>query len=322
MPNPQISAIICTHNRDAYLGAAIDSLLAQTFAGAFEIVVVDNASSDRTRDVVEDRLAKDHLAKDRLPNSHLRYIYEPVTGLSVARNTGARVAESAILAYLDDDAVASPQWLQVLYDAYQKNEKLAIAGGKVTLLWAAGTQSPPWLSAGLAGNLGAYDLGDKTVYVDRPSLTPRGLNYSIRRSFLEQVGGFDLNLGRVGKSLLSNEELHMTELALEQGWQVAYLPQALVAHHVAPERLNRSWFLSRGWWQGISECYREQLSGRAGAGQLARGAERLLRGLYRSLIHLRDPAQCFDSFAYAYGQIGYLKAAIQGMVFRGLRTED
>lgn len=316
MPNPQISAIICTHNRETYLGAAIDSLLNQTFAGAFEIIVVDNASSDRTRNVVEDRLVE-----DRLPNSRLRYIYEPVTGLSVARNTGARVAESAILAYLDDDAVASPQWLQALYDAYQTHEKLAIAGGKVTLLWTAGTQSPPWLSVGLAGNLGAYDLGEETVYVDRPSLTPRGLNYSIRRSFLDQVGGFDLNLGRVGKSLLSNEELRMTELALEQGWQVAYLPDALVAHNVAPERLNRSWFLSRGWWQGISECYREQLSGRAGWKQLARGAERLLRGLYRSLIHFRDPAQCFDSFAYAYGQIGYLKAAIQGMVSKSLNSK-
>ena len=311
MPNPQISAIICTHNRDSYLGAAIDSLLTQTFTGAFEIVVVDNASSDRTREVVEARLA----------DSRLRYIYEPVTGLSVARNTGANAARSSILAYLDDDAVASPTWLQTLYEAYCSNEKLGIAGGKVTLLWTAGIQPPRWLSVGLSGNLGAYDLGEETVYVDRPGLTPRGLNYSIRREFLDQVGGFDVNLGRVGKNLLSNEELHMTELALERGWQVAYLPTALVAHNVAPERLNRSWFLSRGWWQGISECYREQLAGRAGWRQLPRGIERLLRGLYRSLIHFRDPAQSFDNFAYAYGQIGYLKAAFEGVVFRRQRAE-
>ncbi|WP_416669943.1 glycosyltransferase family 2 protein [Egbenema bharatensis] len=310
MPEPQISAIICTHNRDAYLGAAIDSLLAQTFAGEFEVIVVDNASSDRTREVVE----------SRLPHPRLQYVYEPVTGLSVARNTGAKVAQSPILAYLDDDAVATPSWLSDLYQAYQQNEQLAIAGGKVTLLWAAGTTPPRWLSPGLAGNLGAYDLGDEVVYIDRPSLTPRGLNYSIRRDFLEQVGGFDLNLGRVGKSLLSNEELRMTELALAQGWQVAYLPNAIVAHHVAPERLNRSWFLSRGWWQGISECYREQLAGRAGWGQLRRGTERFLRGLYQSLKYFNHPAQRFDSFAYAYGQIGYLKAAIEGMVKK--RSEE
>ncbi|MBF2075867.1 MAG: glycosyltransferase family 2 protein [Synechococcales cyanobacterium C42_A2020_086] len=303
MPEPQISAIICTHNRDAYLGTAIDSVLTQAFPGEFELIVVDNASTDSTREIVE----------ARQPHPRLHYLYEPVTGLSVARNSGAKLARAPILAYLDDDAVASPGWLAALYEAYQHNDRLAIAGGKVTLLW--GDQPPPrWLSAGLAGNLGAYDLGDAMVWIDRPSLTPRGLNYSIRRSFLEQVGGFDLNLGRIGKTLLSNEELRMTELALEQGWQVAYLPEALVAHHVAAERLHPAWFLNRGWWQGISECYREQLAGRAGLMQLGRGGERLLRGLYRSLKYCYDPAQRFDNFAYAYGQIGYLAAVVQGML--------
>jgi glycosyltransferase involved in cell wall biosynthesis len=303
-PHPQISAIICTHNRDSYLGGAIDSLLNQSFAGDYEVIVVDNASSDRTRAVVE----------SRQPHPHLRYVYEPTLGLSVARNTGAQVSRAPILAYLDDDAEASPQWLQVLYAAYEQHEKLAVAGGKVTLLWPPDTSPPPWLSAELSGSLGLYDLGSDMVYIDRPGLTPRGLNYSIRRSFLDQVGGFDLNLGRVGTNLLSNEELRMTELALEQGWQVAYLPDALVAHNVAPERLNPNWFLSRSWWQGISECYREQLAGRVGISQLSRGGERLLRGLYQCLKHIGNPALRFDNLVYAYGQIGYLKTAMQGMV--------
>ncbi|GAX44004.1 glycosyl transferase family protein [Tolypothrix sp. NIES-4075] len=303
MPDPQISAIICTHNRDNYLGAAIDSLLAQEFAASFEVVVVDNNSSDRTSEVVEQRLS----------DPRLKYVFEPILGLSVARNTGAKESRGEILAYLDDDAVASSRWLQILYSAYENNSKIAIAGGKVTLLWPQGIQQPRWLSPGLAANLGAYDLGDSIVYIEQPGLTPRGLNYSIRRSFLNEIGGFDPNLGRVGKNLLSNEELQMTELALQRGWQVAYLPDALVAHNVAPERLNRSWFLNRGWWQGISECYREQLAGKAGIGQLQRGSERFLRGLYKSLQHLSDPAERFDKLVYAYGQIGYLNAAIQGL---------
>jgi glycosyltransferase involved in cell wall biosynthesis len=304
MPNIQISAIICTHNRDTYLGAAIDSLLAQDFAAEFEVVVVDNGSSDRTCEVVEQRAS----------HPRLKYVFEPIIGLSVARNTGAKVASGKILAYLDDDAVASDSWLQVFDDAYNNNSKLAIAGGKVTLLWPQGIQQPKWLSPGLAGNLGAYDLGDSIIYIDQPGLTPRGLNYSIRRSFLEEIGGFDPHLGRVGKNLLSNEELQMTEFALQKGWQVAYLPQALVAHNVAPERLNRSWFLNRGWWQGISECYREQLAGKAGISQLQRGGERFVRGLYKALQYFSDPAERFDKFVYAYGQIGYLNAAIQGIL--------
>ncbi len=299
-----ISAIICTHNRDTYLGAAIDSLLAQDFPGSFEVVVVDNASKDRTREVVE----------ARLPNPKVKYIYEPVTGLSVARNTGAKTASAEILAYLDDDAVASAQWLRVLHDAYQSNDKLAIAGGKVTLIWPEGISPPKWLSSELSGNLGYYNLGDSVVYIEQPGLTPRGLNYSIHRTFLEQIGGFDTNLGRVGKKLLSNEELHTTELAIKQGWQVAYLPEALVAHNVAPERVKPSWFIERGWWQGISECYREQLAGKAGLGQLSRGGERMIRGMYKSLKNITDPAKRFDNFVYAYGQIGYLGAAIQGII--------
>ncbi|MDY6897884.1 MAG: glycosyltransferase [Cyanobacteriota bacterium] len=304
MPDKQISAIICTHNRDNYLGAAIDSLLSQNFAQGFEVVVIDNGSKDNTKQVVE----------QRLDNPRLKYIYEPVLGLSVARNTGAKASNGEILAYLDDDAVASEGWLQVLYGAYQSNPKLAIAGGKVTLLWPDKVNPPRWLSPGLAGNLGAYDLGESIVTIKNPGQTPRGLNYSIRRSFLDDIGGFDTNLGRVGKNLLSNEELQMTELALEKGWEVAYLPDALVAHNVSPERLKRSWFISRGWWQGISECYREQLAGKAGTGQLQRGSERFIRGLYKALQHYSDPAERFDKLVYAYGQIGYLNAAIQGLL--------
>ena len=304
MPDTQISAIICTHNRDNYLGAAIDSLLSQDFAQGFEVVVIDNGSKDNTKQVVE----------QRLDNPRLKYIYEPVLGLSVARNTGAKTSSGEILAYLDDDAVASAGWLQELYGAYQSNSKLAIAGGKVTLLWPDKVNPPRWLSPGLAGNLGAYDLGKSVVNIKNPGQTPRGLNYSIRRSFLDDIGGFDTNLGRVGKNLLSNEELQMTELALEKGWEVAYLPNALVAHNVSPERLKRSWFISRGWWQGISECYREQLAGKAGTGQLQRGGERFIRGLYKALQHYSDPAERFDKLVYAYGQIGYLHAANQGLI--------
>ncbi|TAE56298.1 MAG: glycosyltransferase family 2 protein [Nostocales cyanobacterium] len=304
MPDIQISAIICTHNRDNYLGAAIDSLLAQKSNVNFEIVVVDNGSSDRTREVVE----------ERLNHSQVKYIFEPTIGLSVARNTGAKTANGHILAYLDDDAEASSQWLQVLHDAYQGNPKLAIAGGKVTLIWPPDTKPPKWLSPGLAANLGAYDLGNKTLYIEQPGLTPRGLNYSIRRSFLEQIGGFDPQLGRVGKNLLSNEELQMTELALQTGWQVAYLPTALVAHNVAPERIKRAWFFNRGWWQGVSECYREQLAGKASFSQVRGGSEKFLRGLYKSLQYITDPAERFDKLVYAYSQIGYLNTVIHGLI--------
>lgn len=314
MVTAQISAIICTHNRAEYLGAAIDSLLSQTFANEFEVIVVDNASTDRTADLLATYQSQ----------PRFRSVVEPVLGLSVARNRGAQIAAAPILAYLDDDAIASPTWLAELDRAFASDATLAIVGGRVRLQWALGVAPPRWLSPNLAGSLGAYDLGDRPVYIHQAGLTPRGVNYAIRRPFLDQVGGFDVKLGRVGANLLSNEELHMTELALATGWRVAYWPTAAVTHHVATERLQPSWFIRRGWWQGISECYREQLTGRAGIAQLKRGGERLLRGTYQCIKYVNDPALRFDNFVYAYGQLGYLKAVVSGLltptIARGLDT--
>jgi glycosyltransferase involved in cell wall biosynthesis len=303
MPPARVSAIICTHNRDEYLGAAIDSLLAQDYSD-FEVIVVDNASTDNTPAVVE----------ARLPHERLEYVYEPNLGLSHARNAGAKLATGEILAYLDDDAEASAGWLSALASIYEQDPEVAIAGGKVTLIWPPNCSAPTWLSNNMAGNLGAYDLGDDVVYITQPGQTPRGLNYSIRADFLRQIGGFDPNLGRVGKNLLSNEELYMTETALDQGFKVVYLPNALVAHNVTPSRLAPSWFMSRSWWQGISEYYREQLTGKSVGGQLQLGGERLIRGLYKCIKYLPDPAQRFENLLYAYGQLGYLSCVLKHMI--------
>ncbi|MEM1308579.1 MAG: glycosyltransferase [Cyanobacteria bacterium P01_C01_bin.70] len=303
MSSTRISAIICTHNRDQYLGAAIDSLLSQDFA-EYEIIVVDNASTDTTRAVVE----------ARLPHPRLHYLYEATLGLSTARNTGAQAAQGKILAYLDDDAEASHKWLQAIAAIYDQDSTVAIAGGRVTLIWPEQQTPPRWLSPGMAGNLGAYDLGNEMTYITQPGLTPRGLNYAITADFLNKIGGFDPNLGRVGKNLLSNEELYMTEKALKMGYRVAYSPDALVAHNVAPARLKPAWFISRSWWQGISECYREQVAGRSGWHQLQAGGERFIRGVYKTVKYLPDPAQRFENLLYAYGQVGYLSSVIRGML--------
>jgi glycosyltransferase involved in cell wall biosynthesis len=299
----KICAIICTHNRDYYLGDAIDSLLNQDCEN-YEVLVIDNASTDNTKIVVESRLS----------NSLLRYVYEPNLGLSSARNRGANETTAPIIAYLDDDAIASPNWLKNLLHAYKNNDKLAIAGGKVTLIWPENITPPLWLSTELSQGLGYYDLGDQYLTIISPNLTPRGLNYSIRKTFLQQIGGFDLNLGRKGKNLLSNEELYMTELALKNGWEVGYLPDALVQHNVAPERIKMSWFLRRSWWQGVSECYREEIQRNTGISQFSRGGERLIRGLYKSLKYVNKPDQSFDNLVYAYGQIGYLSAVIKNIL--------
>ncbi|MEL6939085.1 MAG: glycosyltransferase family 2 protein [Cyanobacteria bacterium J06598_1] len=312
MAAPLISAIICTHNREEYLGAAIDSLLSQTdllsqaALERYEIIVVDNASTDSTAAI----------ARSYAENPKFRYVHEPTLGLSVARNRGAQEAQGEILAYLDDDAEASAEWLSTLLGVFEAEEKIAIAGGKVTLIWPPGAEPPRWLSDDLASGLGAYDLGDELIYIEQPSLTPRGLNYAVRKSFLNAVGGFDTHLGRVGKNLLSNEEQQLTRLALDREQKVAYVPTALAAHNVAPARMKPGWFLSRSWWQGISESYREQSCGSTGLWQLRSGGERLVRGLYKSVKYIGSPSLRFENLAYAYGQLAYLGSVSRHLLKR------
>ncbi|OKH51126.1 glycosyltransferase [Phormidium tenue NIES-30] len=300
MTQPLISAIICTHNRARYLGAAIASLLAQTYA-AYEIIVVDNASTDDTKAVVE----------TYLPHPALTYVYESTLGLSAARNRGAAIARGTILAYLDDDAEASPHWLVALAEAFEQHPKAAIAGGYVSLIWPQDMTPPRWLSSTLSESLGAYDLGTTTRLITNPGQTPRGLNYGVKKSFLEAVGGFDPQLGRVGKNLLSNEELHLTQLALAAGHEVLFVPQAQVAHNVAPERLRRGWFLRRSWWQGISECYREQLSHTLTLERVRVRSLCLLRGVVKAGRYWSDPALRFENLVYAYGQLAYVVSGLR-----------
>jgi glycosyltransferase involved in cell wall biosynthesis len=302
MPMPFISAIVCTHNRADYVGAAIDSLLQQTYP-SFEVIVVDNASVDSTRAIVATRCS----------DPRLQYIYEETLGLSVARNRGGWAAAGEILAYLDDDAEASPDWLAALAEGFQDHPQVMIAGGRVTLIWPPHRQVPGWLSPTLSASLGAYDLGSMPQTIHQAGQTPRGLNYAIKKTFFEAMGGFDTQLGRVGTNLLSNEELHMTQRALDAGVKVLYLPQALVAHHVAPERLTPAWFLGRSWWQGISECHREQVTECLTRQRLQARLRCCARGAIQALWSWPDPAQRFENLVYAYGQLGYLWSGVKAL---------
>jgi glycosyltransferase involved in cell wall biosynthesis len=189
MTQPLISAIICTHNRASYLGAAIDSLLGQTYA-AYEVIVVDNASTDDTRAVVE----------ARLPHPQLTYCYEGTLGLSAARNRGAAIAHGSLLAYLDDDAEASADWLAALAEAFVDYPQAAIAGGSVSLLWPADCTPPRWLSPTLAESLGAYDWDHVPAHHRTLAKLPRGLNYAVKKSFLDAAGGFDPSWGGWAKT--------------------------------------------------------------------------------------------------------------------------
>jgi len=240
---PQISAILCTHNRADYLKLALESLAAQSLASRdFEILVVDNASSDGTAALTQ-------AFAERLPN--LRYVREEKLGLSWARNAGLAASRAPYLAYLDDDARAEPAWLQNLLSAFKKlRPPPACVGGRVRLDW--GQAAPAWLPEKFYSLYTYLDYGDGDfVLTEKQYLV--GANIAFRRDILTQLGGFNPHLGRRGNVLLSGEEADIVERIRFQGLPVYYAGQAAVLHAVPPSRRSRRWLWSRLFWDGASQ---------------------------------------------------------------------
>jgi len=234
----KVSVILCTFNRSATLPSALDSLVAQVLSPSvpWEIVVVDNNSSDETRATIERYC-------NRYPG-RLRYLFEPQQGLSRARNAGIRAARGEIFAFLDDDVVADRDWLSNLTSALS-DSVWAGAGGRVVP--PEGFSPPHWLTLGgdmdLGGPLALFDLGMMPGDLKR---APFGANMAFRRSMFEKYGDFRVDLGRCGSSLLSGEETEFANRLLAASERIRYEPTAIVHHPVPAERLNEKYF--RNWW--------------------------------------------------------------------------
>jgi glycosyltransferase involved in cell wall biosynthesis len=242
MALPQVSVVVCTHNRASLLRGALASVACQTLEPSrFEVLVVDNASTDDTRAVFE-------VAKASIPG--LRLVPEPNLGLAHARNAGWRAAQAPIIAFLDDDAVADPDWLGFILSAFDEPTRPGSAGGRIDPLWEG---SPPsWLGPDLLAYLAVVDLSPVRITSwDRPLLA--GANAAFRRDLLEEYGGFDPSLDRVGKRMLSNGDTGMCMLLQQNGHPCVYEPRARVDHRIDSRRLTKRWFETRMFYQGVSD---------------------------------------------------------------------
>jgi glycosyltransferase involved in cell wall biosynthesis len=262
----KISAVICTHNRAGYLKMAMQSLIRQTLPkDQYEIIVVDNASTDGTRQVLGSRYQvsgsrcqvlgdryKDRSETSNLKPStyNLKYIYEPILGLSQARNTGWKNAQGEYVAYLDDDAVSAPDWLEKIIKAFESiNPQPGCIGGKVEPVWEA--PRPAWLADKLLGQLAIVDWGDQPRLITKEEWLA-GANIAYPKRLLEEIGGFSVKLGRIGNKLLSMEE-NLMRLELEKrNYKLYYDANIAVKHHIPASRLTKKWLLKRSYWNGVS----------------------------------------------------------------------
>ena len=240
----QISVIICTHNREYYLQSAIESLKKQSLPSeSFEVIIVNNASSDHTNSLVS-------LHQATMQN--LKYIHEARLGLSFARNTGAEIAQGKYIVYLDDDAIAVDDWLSGIFDAFINSTlSPAAVGGPVQLNWEGGAP-PEWLPRQYWSLYTHLDYGLVGRFIT-PEEYLVGANIGFNKKILLEIGGFDTRLGRKGLSLLSGEESSVLRILRDRSLPIYYQPKALVYHTVPRERQSKNWLLRRLFWDGASQ---------------------------------------------------------------------
>lgn len=296
----KISSIICTRNRARYLPQAIHSLAEQNIAREdYEIIVVDNASTDATKETVA-RLSHEV--------SNLRYVLEENPGLSAARNRGLKEAAGPIVAFLDDDALATPGWLSAILDAFETEPRPACVGGPVEPWWE--NQKPNWFPASLLG-CHYRNYGEDARWCNYPSEHPVGCNMAFVKQRIEELGGFNVRLEKY------NDETELMERLVNSGGALFYEPRASVRHLIAKERLNIGWQIRRHFHEGVSlaiatdskiHVRRARRIGELGQNLLSI-AKRCAR-LFISRAPIRDRVQRLADLSTLVGQTVYLTKSL------------
>ncbi len=233
----KITVILCSYNRCQLLAEALESVAASTLPESveWEVLVVDNNSSDQTHEVVEDFC--------RWHPRRFRYLFEPQQGKSYALNAGIREARGDVLAFMDDDVTVEPTWLKNL-TAHLWDGEWAGEGGRT--LPPQTFSLPRWLSIEEPYNLGdalccMFDLGDKPRELDRP---PYGTNMAFRKAMFEKYGGFRTDLGPRPGSEIRNEDTEFGRRLIAAGERLRYEPSAIVYHSIPENRIQRGYFLT------------------------------------------------------------------------------
>jgi glycosyltransferase involved in cell wall biosynthesis len=233
----QVTVVICTFNRAQSLRRTLESVVTQTLpqSSSWEILVVDNNSPDETCEVVEEFCR-------RYPE-RVRYAFEPMQGVSHARNTGVSQARGNVLAFIDDDETADVGWLHNLTAKLHSGDWVG-AGGRIVPQWDG--QPPDWLSCKspfTSGPIAMFDHGAKAMQLTEP---PFGANMAFRKEMFSTHGNFRTDLGRVGNAMLSGEDTEFGWRLIGAGEWLRYEPSAVTLHPVEKHRATKKYFLL--WW--------------------------------------------------------------------------
>lgn len=231
------SVCLYTHNRARLLAQALDSVCLQTLpTDEFEIIVVDNGSTDNTRQVVEDFASR---------FTHLSYFHEEQLGSARARNRGWQEASGDVIGFIDDDGRAPPEWLGVAARVVQRHSP-DLFGGPIFPFYEA--TKPEWFHDAY----GSLSPGGVSRFLTSLDEFLYGSNLFVRRSLLQAVGGFDESLGMKGQKIGYGEETvlirKMRQLFPEA--RIYYETDLINYHLVRQEKMFFSWQIRRRFAEG------------------------------------------------------------------------
>lgn len=231
------SIVICTYNRASGLKAALHSLFDHYPSPDADIVVIDNNSTDHTREVAAS-----------FQSWGVRWIPEANQGHSFARNRALNTTGRDIIVYIDDDVTVRPGWLEHLTSPFA-DSNVAVVGGELEPVWEL--PRPRWLTDRWLHSYSVCLRWDTAARKLRGREWLAEGNIAFRRSALAQAGGFPTNMGRVGDSLLSGGGV-VVERIRHEGGDAIFAPHAIADHHISPARLTPKWLLRRVFSQGVT----------------------------------------------------------------------
>lgn len=233
-----VSVVLSTYNRASRLALALEALLQQIGAPAYEVIVVDNNSTDDTREVVSALAATD---------GRLRYAFEPRQGLSHGRNTGIGLARAPIIALTDDDVRVAPDWIAQLERTFREHPEIDYIGGRVLPNWL---EPPPrWLTTAHWSPLALQDYGEEPMSTGRErAVCLVGASLTFRRRVFETVGLFTPALGRIKDGIGSTEDHDMQLRMWRAGMRGLYAPNVVSSADVTPDRMQKAYH--RRWHRG------------------------------------------------------------------------
>ena len=251
-PDPiKYSVVIATYNRAGELRRTLQSLHGLRTTSGWEIVVVDNNSTDETAAVVREAAATSP--------APLRYVHEQLQGRSAALNAGIAAAHGQIIVTTDDDVRVEQDWLEQAGAALDTLQ-CDYVGGRVLPLW--GGPRPGWLSDRSGPHWAVIALLDYgSAPFELTTRMPLGVNMAFRREAFEVAGGWDPRVGRKAGTLLGQEVREWCIRARARGVRGYYAPGLVVQHLIPADRLNKRYFRRWFYWRGISRALLFQQQG-------------------------------------------------------------